>query len=53
MTKDVGLYLQSAEQAGVPRELARAVAAVWQRFNATHPDADFTYIHKYFEGESS
>jgi 3-hydroxyisobutyrate dehydrogenase len=49
MTKDVGLYLQSAEQAGVSRDLARAVAAVWERFNATHPDADFTYIHKYFE----
>jgi 3-hydroxyisobutyrate dehydrogenase len=49
MTKDVSLYLESATEAGVPHELASAIAATWQRFNATHPDADFTYIHKYFE----
>jgi 3-hydroxyisobutyrate dehydrogenase-like beta-hydroxyacid dehydrogenase len=49
MTKDVTLYLESAEAAGVPRALAEAVAALWQRFNAAHPDADFTYLHRYLE----
>lgn len=49
MTKDVTLYLENAAAAGVPHQLASAVAATWQRFNATHPDADFTYIHKFFE----
>lgn len=49
MTKDVTLYLESASEAGVPHELAGAIASIWQRFNAAHPDADFTYIHKYFE----
>lgn len=49
MTKDVQLYLENAEAAGVPHQLARCVAEVWRRFNAAHPDADFTYIHKYFE----
>lgn len=49
MTKDVTLYLEGATAAGVPHELADAITAAWQRFNAAHPDADFTYIHKYFE----
>lgn len=49
MTKDVTLYLEGATAAGVPHELANATAAAWQRFNTAHPDADFTYIHKYFE----
>lgn len=49
MAKDVTLYLEDAMAAGVPHELAAAITAVWQRFNAAHPGADFTYIHKYFE----
>jgi 3-hydroxyisobutyrate dehydrogenase len=49
MTKDVKLYLDNASRAGVPHELARATTEVWQRFLDAHPDADFTYIHKYFE----
>jgi 3-hydroxyisobutyrate dehydrogenase len=48
-TKDLSLYLESAEAAGVPHCLAACVVAVWQRFNAAHPKADFTYIHRYFE----
>lgn len=53
MTKDVSLYLENATSAGVPRELAEAVTAIWQRFNAAHPDADFTYLHRYFEDGGS
>lgn len=49
MTKDVTLYLDNATAAGVPHELAGAVTALWQRFNTAHPEADFTYIHKYLE----
>ncbi len=49
MTKDVGLYLESARDAEAPHDLAAAVAAVWQRFNAARPDDDFTAIHRYFE----
>ena len=48
MTKDVSLYLENATAAGVPRDLAETVTAVWQRFHAAHPDADFTALHKYF-----
>jgi 3-hydroxyisobutyrate dehydrogenase len=49
MTKDVRLYLDEAEAAGAPRALAATVAQMWQRFHAAHPDADFTYIHRYLE----
>ncbi len=49
MTKDVSLYLENAENADVPHDLAASVAGLWQRFNAAHPTADFTYLHKYLE----
>jgi 3-hydroxyisobutyrate dehydrogenase-like beta-hydroxyacid dehydrogenase len=49
MTKDITLYLENASDAGVPHELAAAVTALWQRFDAAHPSADFTYLHKYLE----
>jgi 3-hydroxyisobutyrate dehydrogenase len=47
MTKDVSLYLENAAAAGVPHELAGAVTAIWRRFNAAEPDADFTALHRY------
>lgn len=53
MTKDVGLYLENAASAGVPHELADAVTAIWRRFNAAHPEADFTFLHKYLEDGGS
>lgn len=49
MTKDVSLYLENAENTGAPHDLAASVAALWQRFNAEHPAADFTFMHKYLE----
>ena len=49
MTKDVSLYLENATAAGVPHDVASAVTNLWQRFNAAHPTADFTYLHKYLE----
>ncbi|MGA7671841.1 MAG: NAD(P)-dependent oxidoreductase [Nitrolancea sp.] len=53
MTKDVSLYLENASAAGVPHELASAVTGLWQRFNAAHPNADFTYLHKYLEDDEA
>jgi 3-hydroxyisobutyrate dehydrogenase len=50
MTKDVMLYLEAATADGAPREVAERVVEVWQRFTAAHPDADFTFIHKFVEG---
>jgi 3-hydroxyisobutyrate dehydrogenase-like beta-hydroxyacid dehydrogenase len=47
MTKDVSLYLESATVAEVPRDLASAVTALWQRFLAEDPDADLTALHRY------
>ncbi len=52
MTKDVSLYLENAVVAGVPHELAEAVTAIWKRFNAAEPDADFTALHRYLRGGS-
>jgi 3-hydroxyisobutyrate dehydrogenase-like beta-hydroxyacid dehydrogenase len=49
MAKDVSLYLENATKAEVPHELATAVAALWQRFVAAHPAADFTFLHRYLE----
>jgi 3-hydroxyisobutyrate dehydrogenase-like beta-hydroxyacid dehydrogenase len=46
MTKDVALYLDAAAADGVPRQVAERVAEVWRAFTASHPDADFTYIHR-------
>lgn len=49
MTKDVGLYLETAVKTGTPRSLATAVAELWQQYNRDCPGTDFTYIHKYLE----
>lgn len=49
MTKDITLYLEDATSAAVPHELATLITTVWQNFNAAHPNADFTYMHKYVE----
>lgn len=49
MRKDAGLYLENSEAVGTATALARANDALWDRFLSTHPDADFTYIHRYLE----
>jgi 3-hydroxyisobutyrate dehydrogenase-like beta-hydroxyacid dehydrogenase len=53
MAKDVALYLEAAEAGGSPRQVAARVAEMWKQFTATHPDADFTFIHKYVEGSGT
>lgn len=49
MTKDVTLYLESAQSADVPHDAAAAIAALWQRFTALNPAADFTALHRFLE----
>jgi 3-hydroxyisobutyrate dehydrogenase-like beta-hydroxyacid dehydrogenase len=50
MAKDVALYLEQAERAGAPREVATAVTGLWERFNCACPSEDFTAIYRYLEG---
>jgi 3-hydroxyisobutyrate dehydrogenase-like beta-hydroxyacid dehydrogenase len=52
MNKDVALYLEAAAADGVPHQVAERVAAVWAAFTASHPDADFTYIHRDVENRA-
>lgn len=49
MTKDVTLYLENARAADVPHVAAATIAALWQRFTALNPDADFTALHRFLE----
>lgn len=51
MAKDVRLYLESAEAARTPDEVARVVVDLWQRFSASSPDADFTAIYRYLRAQ--
>ncbi len=52
MTKDVSLYRESAREAGVPHELADAIAELWTEFNTACPGTDFTYIHRFLEEQA-
>jgi 3-hydroxyisobutyrate dehydrogenase len=47
MAKDVDLYLHAAEDTGVPVSIAAATVAVWERFAADDPGADFTRIYPF------
>ena len=49
MAKDIRLYVESAEDADVPREIASTVSQLWQQFNSKVPGADFTAVHKFIE----
>lgn len=49
MRKDLGLYLEGAEQTGSPRDLASASAELWGRYLEACPGTDFTYMHRYLE----
>jgi 3-hydroxyisobutyrate dehydrogenase len=49
MAKDVTLYFEAAAADGAPRQVAERIAEVWTRFTVAHPDADFTFIHKYMK----
>ena len=50
MHKDQRLYLQAVAARGCPAEIARVNAAVWERFAAAEPGADFTRIYPFVRG---
>jgi 3-hydroxyisobutyrate dehydrogenase-like beta-hydroxyacid dehydrogenase len=47
MTKDVRLFLESADATNSPHPVAPAVVELWKQFNQECPVADFTYIHEW------
>jgi 3-hydroxyisobutyrate dehydrogenase len=53
MTKDVGLYLRAVEARGGPAAIGQATAALWERFAAAEPGADFTRIYPFVEAEGA
>lgn len=50
MNKDQRLYLEAARERACPAEIALANAAVWERFAAAEPGADFTRIYPFVRG---
>jgi 3-hydroxyisobutyrate dehydrogenase len=50
MAKDLALYLGAVESQGTPTVLGPVTAAVWDRFAADEPGADFTRIYPFVEG---
>jgi 3-hydroxyisobutyrate dehydrogenase-like beta-hydroxyacid dehydrogenase len=52
MNKDISLFLQSAQAAGVSTELADQATAIWRQFSSESPTADFTRIHQFVEAAS-
>ncbi len=49
MAKDVRLYQRAVEERDGPAPIAPAVIAVWERFAAAEPGADFTRIYPFVE----
>jgi 3-hydroxyisobutyrate dehydrogenase len=49
MAKDVQLYLRAVEAQGSAALLSPVTAAVWERFAAANPGADFTRIYPFVE----
>jgi len=50
MWKDLQLYLGSVDELGGPTSIGAATAAVWERFAADEPGADFTRIYPHVAG---
>ncbi|MFQ5765987.1 MAG: NAD(P)-dependent oxidoreductase [Rhodospirillales bacterium] len=51
LAKDVRLFLENAEAAGGPAEVAAAVAGIWRRAEAAMGEEDFTRIYEFVQGE--
>jgi 3-hydroxyisobutyrate dehydrogenase len=49
----VGLYLRAVEARGGPAAIGQATAALWERFAAAEPGADFTRIYPFVEAEGA
>lgn len=50
MAKDVRLYLAAVGELGGPAAVAGVTDAIWDRFAAAEPGADFTRIYPFVEG---
>jgi 3-hydroxyisobutyrate dehydrogenase len=50
MAKDVDLYIAAVHEHGRPAAIAAVTAAIWDRFAADEPTADFTRIHPFVGG---
>lgn len=50
MVKDLELYLGSVGVQGTPSEVGAVTTAIWERFAAAEPGADFTRIYPFVEG---
>ena len=50
MAKDVGLYRRAVDAQASPSVIGPVTAAVWERFAAAEPGADFTRIFPFVEG---
>ena len=51
MAKDVRLYLDAVADQGGPAVLGEVTTALWERFTAAEPGADFTRIYPFTRGE--
>ncbi|MFQ5764255.1 MAG: NAD-binding protein, partial [Rhodospirillales bacterium] len=51
LAKDVRLFLENAQAAGGPAEVAGTVAGIWRRAEAAMPEEDFTRIYEFVRGE--
>ncbi len=49
MAKDVALYRAAVERQGAPQAIGELVAALWERFAAAEPGADFTRVFPFVE----
>jgi 3-hydroxyisobutyrate dehydrogenase len=50
MAKDVALYLDAVATGGRADDIATVTAAIWARFAAAEPGADFTRISPFVDG---
>jgi len=53
LTKDVGLFLDSAKAAGTPVDIAEAVVDLWRRTDKALPDSDFTRVYEFISGKKT
>ena len=52
MGKDVSLFLQGIDDAGLASPMARRTAEIWDRFVADEPVKDFQYIYEYLREQA-
>lgn len=53
MAKDVALYLRAVRSQGGPEAVGAVTGAIWERFAADEPGADFTRIYPFVRGRGN